>query len=82
MSTDIISLRNLAKGQKAIVKSIQAFGEIGKRIRDMGLIVGADIEVVGKAPLNDPVAIRIKGSTLSLRNKEADYILVQVVQPR
>lgn len=79
MNSQIISLRNLAKGQKAVIQSIQAFGEIGKRIRDMGLTVGSDIEVIGKAPLNDPVAIRLKGSTLSLRNKEADYILVEVI---
>lgn len=80
MITDIVSLRTLSKGQKATIRSIQAFGEIGKRIRDMGLTVGSDIEVVGKAPLNDPVAIRLKGYTLSLRNKEADYIFVQITQ--
>lgn len=80
MDTNIIPLRELPKGQKAIITSIQAVGEIGRRIRDMGLTVGSDIEVIGKAPLNDPVAIRLKGCTLSLRNKEADYILVQVTQ--
>jgi ferrous iron transport protein A len=33
--------------------------------------------VVGRAPLLDPVAVRMKGFTLSLRNSEADFITVE-----
>ncbi len=44
----------------------------------MGLIPGAALEVVGKAPLHDPVALRLSGITLALRNREADYITVEV----
>ena len=46
----------------------------GRRIRDMGLIPGTDVEIVGRAPLRDPVALRLFGVTLALRNREADYI--------
>lgn len=74
-----ISLRKLSEGQQAIISGIQADGELGRRIRDMGLIVGAEIQVVGRAPLKDPVALRLKGFTLSLRNNEADYITVTPV---
>ncbi|MDR1125537.1 MAG: ferrous iron transport protein A [Deltaproteobacteria bacterium] len=73
---DSISLRRLSEGQKAVISGIQAEGELGRRIRDMGLIVGAEVRVVGRAPLKDPVALRLKGFTLSLRNNEADYIAV------
>jgi ferrous iron transport protein A len=59
-----------------VISGIQAEGELGRRIRDMGLIVGAEVRVVGRAPLKDPVALRLKGFTLSLRNNEADYIAV------
>ena len=71
-----ISLRQLAVGQKATVLSIAAAGELGRRIRDMGLVPGAAIEVVGRAPLKDPVALRLQGFTLTLRNNEADWITV------
>lgn len=70
------SLRQLQVGQKARIARILAEGELGRRIRDMGLVPGADVEVVGRAPLKDPVALRLKGFTLSLRNNEADYIMV------
>lgn len=73
-----VSLRSLEKGQHATIASITAEGEMGRRIRDMGLIPGVEIQVVGRAPLEDPVAIRLLGFTLTLRNNEADYILVVV----
>jgi ferrous iron transport protein A len=71
-----ISLRMLKVGGKARIARVQAEGELGRRIRDMGLVTGAQVEVVGAAPLKDPVALRLKGFTLSLRNNEADFIQV------
>ena len=47
-------------------------------VSDMGLIPGTDVEIVGRAPLRDPVALRLFGVTLALRNREADYITVEV----
>ena len=71
------SLRLMKEGQKARILHVQASGELGRRIRDMGLVPGAEVEVVGRAPLRDPVALRLPGFTLSLRNNEADYIMVE-----
>jgi ferrous iron transport protein A len=72
----IIGMRQLQVGQRARISSVGAAGEMGRRIRDMGLVPGADIAVIGRAPLRDPVALRIKAFTLTLRNSEADYITV------
>lgn len=76
----LISLRRMKEGQKARIAHVQASGELGRRIRDMGLIPGAEVEVVGRAPLRDPVALRLPGFTLSLRNNEADYIVVEPLE--
>ena len=73
-------LRTLHVGQKARITAVKADGDLGRRIRDMGLIPGAEVEVVGRAPLRDPVALRLPGFTLSLRNNEADYIFVDLMQ--
>lgn len=75
-----ISLRELKLGQKATIAGILAAGELGRRIRDMGLVVGAEVQVMGRAPLKDPVALRLKDFTLMLRNNEADYIRVKLLQ--
>ncbi|MDR0622338.1 MAG: ferrous iron transport protein A [Deltaproteobacteria bacterium] len=74
---NITTLRRLKKGQKAIIKNITADGEMGRRIRDMGLVPGIQVQCMGRAPLQDPVALRLLGFTLTLRNNEADYIGVQ-----
>ena len=71
-----ISLCDVPSGQKVRVVAVQAEGELGRRIRDMGLVPGAEVQVVGRAPLRDPLALRLSGFTLSLRNREADQILV------
>ncbi len=64
--------------QTGIVTSVKAKGELGRRIRDMGMIPGKEIKVQGRAPLHDPVSLRIMGFTLTLRNSEADHIEVEV----
>ena len=73
------NLRLLQVGQKARIISIAAQGELGRRIRDMGLVPGSEVQVVGRAPLKDPVALCIKDFTLTLRNNEADHIMVEVL---
>ena len=75
---EIINLRHMQENQTGTIKTVKVAGELGRRIRDMGLIPGKEIKIQGKAPLYDPVSIRIMGFTLMLRNNEADYIDVEV----
>lgn len=77
----IVSLRNMKVGESGKIARVEAQGIVNQRIRDMGLIPGATVSVVGRAPLKDPVALRISGVTISLRNKEADYITVELPEP-
>ena len=77
--TRAISMRQLKVGQKAKIMSVEAMGEVNQRIRDMGLIPGSTVSIVGHAPLKDPVAVRLSGVTISLRNNEADHIHVEVL---
>ncbi len=76
----LLNLRMLRVGQRARIRSIEATGELGRRIRDMGLVPGSEMQIMGRAPLKDPVALRIKNFTLTLRNNEADYIMVEVLE--
>jgi ferrous iron transport protein A len=72
------SMRLMKAKQSGTIATITADGELGRRIRDMGLVPGTRITVQGRAPLKDPVALRLMGFTLTLRNSEADYIDVEV----
>lgn len=75
---EAISLRKMKKGQSGSIAKVTVSGELGRRIREMGLIPGTEIIISGRAPFHDPVAVRIMDCTLTLRNNEADYILVHV----
>jgi ferrous iron transport protein A len=74
------SLRSLGVREKARITSITTRGEMSRRLRDMGLVPGTEVEVVGRAPLKDPVALRLRDFTLTLRNNEADCIMVEKLE--
>jgi ferrous iron transport protein A len=73
-----INLRQMKKNQGGVIVSVKAEGALGRRLRDMGLVPGKQVKIQGRAPLYDPVSLRIMGFTLTLRNNEADHILVEV----
>ncbi|GAB7022405.1 FeoA family protein [Salidesulfovibrio brasiliensis] len=73
-------LRQASVNQQLKIVTVSAQGELGRRIRDMGLIPGTEVRVIGKAPLKDPVALRLKDFTLTLRNSEADHITVESLE--
>jgi ferrous iron transport protein A len=71
-------MRQMNDNQTGTIASVKVAGDLGRRIRDMGLVPGTEIRIQGRAPLYDPVALRIRGATLTLRNDEADFIEVEV----
>jgi len=73
-----MNLRTMRVNQEGTIARVNIGGELGRRIRDMGLVPGAEIRIQGRAPLYDPVALRVKGFILTLRNNEADHIDVEV----
>ena len=73
-----IMMRKMKDNQSGIISAVKVGGELGRRIRDMGLVPGTAIKVQGRAPLYDPVALRVMGFTLTLRNDEAGHIEVEV----
>ena len=75
-----INLREMATKQSGTISAVKVGGDLGRRIREMGLVPGTAITVIGRAPLFDPVALRIMGYSITLRNSEADYIAVEVAE--
>lgn len=73
-----VNLRHMAINQTGTIVAVKVSGELGRRIREMGLVPGTEITIKQRAPLNDPVALRVMGGTLTLRNNEADFIEVEV----
>jgi DtxR family Mn-dependent transcriptional regulator len=71
-------LHKLKAGQKAVVVRVGGKGRARRRMMDMGLVPGSDVEVVRAAPLGDPIEFTVKGYSLSLRKAEAKAITVEM----
>ena len=71
------SLKELKPGEKGKITKVSGTGSVRRRILDMGVVAGAEIELERKAPLGDPVEVKIKGYHLSLRKEEAANIYVE-----
>jgi DtxR family transcriptional regulator, Mn-dependent transcriptional regulator len=77
--SDGVALSDIAVGEKFRVRGIHAPDELRRRLVEMGLSKGTEVEVVRVAPLGDPIEIKLKGFHLSLRNSEAAGIEVEPV---
>jgi ferrous iron transport protein A len=77
----IIKMRQMLDNQRGVIKKVAATGDMGRRIREMGLVPKTPIQIQGRAPLKDPVAIKVRDFILTLRNHEADHIMVEVEGP-
>lgn len=71
------TLKDVAVGEKAIVKRLTGGGALKRRIMDMGVTKGVEIFVRKVAPLGDPMEVTVRGYELSLRKAEAESILVE-----
>ncbi len=74
-----MDLRSLKPGTKARIIKVSGKGALHRRIMDMGIVPGTDIEVEKVAPLGDPIELKVKGYHLSLRKTEAANIFVEVI---
>lgn len=74
---ELICLRKMEKNSSGIIKRINSSKEMERRIRDLGLFPGVWFKIEGRAPLKDPVALRLTNCKITLRNNEADLIMVE-----
>lgn len=72
------TLSELKVGDRAKVAGYTATRQgFRRKLLAMGLTPGAEIAIVRVAPLGDPVEIRVRGSSLSLRKEEAAVLNVE-----
>jgi Fe2+ transport system protein FeoA len=70
-------LSDLRPGQKAVILSVGGERRFRLRLAELGLIPGTQVQLRRRAPLGDPIEIRLRGYALSIRLKEARKIEVQ-----
>lgn len=75
-----MKLSSIKQGQTVKTLKVGGEGALRQHFLDMGIIPGAEITMVGKAPMGDPIEIRLHGYELTLRLADADEIEVENVE--
>jgi ferrous iron transport protein A len=71
------TLETIPAGRTARIREISGDDAIAVRLMEMGLTEGEQVEVLGFAPLGDPMECLIRGYRISLRISEARRITVE-----
>lgn len=61
------------------LKEIETSSRILQRLLEMGFVEGTGIEVLGFAPLGDPMRISICGCVVAIRKNEANLVEVEIL---
>ena len=73
-----MTLDKMAVGQTGVIRAVGGEGVLRLRLLDMGLIPRTEVTVSKIAPMGDPMELRLRGYTLSLRLEDAHNIEVEV----
>ncbi len=73
---DIYTLKELKQGQTARVSALTSAGSIRRRLLDIGLVEGTEVECLLASPAGEMVAYLIRGAVIALRPEETANRLV------
>lgn len=80
MLSEPLTLDQMKSGQRGRVAAIHGENAVVQRLLEMGLLEDEEVEVLGFAPLGDPMEIRLRDYRLSLRRAEAAGIRMTLTQ--
>lgn len=70
------NLSTLQEGQGGHVVSLLNTGSMKRRLQDLGLVEGTNVQCIHKSPSGDPIAYGIRGAVIALRAEDAQHILI------
>ena len=72
-----IRLDELKPGEKGTIKQIRGTAGEEVHLMEMGLLPGTTVELIKRAPMGDPIEIRVRSYHLSIRCAEARSVMVE-----
>jgi len=76
---DAPTLDTLPIGAEGVVAEVRCERSVARRLMEMGLLPGTRVVVVRFAPLRDPIQLRVRSYSLSIRRREAAGIVLHGV---
>jgi ferrous iron transport protein A len=74
-----LKLGDLEAGARAVVRRVSGEPELLHRLMELGFVPGTTVTLVRRAPMGDPIELRLRGTHFSIRNSEADRIDVDPI---
>ncbi|NLL76842.1 MAG: ferrous iron transport protein A [Clostridiales bacterium] len=71
-----VSLNTLKPGEKGRICGFSLAEDITRRLQDMGLVRGVNVECAYRSPFGDPTAYLVKGAVIAIRSKESKKITI------
>ena len=71
-----MKLSELRPGQRGRVLRVGGEPIFRRRLQEMGIVMGSDIELVEVAPFGDPIKLRVPAYELSIRRRDASQVEV------
>ncbi|MFM1651664.1 ferrous iron transport protein A [Brevibacillus sp. B_LB10_24] len=72
-------LSDCSIGKKAKITAMSLADSFSRRMMDLGLMPGTEVQVVRKAPLGDPIVVQVRGYQVSFRMSEASCIEIEAM---
>ena len=79
MATNGNTLASMKRGQKGVIKAVDAADPQVQRLMVLGLVEGAEVEHASAAIGGDPIEFRLFGNGISLRQEHARFFHVAPV---
>jgi len=73
-----VTLADLKKGEKAIIKEISS-DRVPLKLLEMGCLPGNEVQLLQLAPFKDPMYLNINGSHLAIRQDTARLVIIEKV---
>ncbi len=71
-----LTLDRMRAGDRGRVSAILGDGQIRRRLLEMGLCPGTEITLIRRAPLGDPIELKVRGYLLSVRGDHARHVAI------
>ncbi|MFK5921809.1 MAG: FeoA family protein [Verrucomicrobiota bacterium] len=71
------TIADLEPGEQAVIRDFTKSDDALIRFRELGMLPGTPVALVRRAPLGDPLELSVRGSLLSVRAHEAQWIEIE-----
>lgn len=72
-----LCLNDISPGQRAVVLALLTTGSMRRRLLDIGLVEGTEVECLGRSLGGDPTAFLIRGAVIALRSEDCAKIIIR-----